>query len=202
MLNPELKIGDRIICYAMEDEVSVPPGTKGTVTKVQKDPFEEDEYLISVNWDNGSTLSLLSGVDKWKLVKQKIQEQPNREDDPHAHFIGTNRDLRRAFDLNYFLEYFKLVQKSGITNMFGASPFVYMDAEHLDRYYGEGREDDENFQELLEKQDEVRNKFLAGLVEYSIQAGTAENLSDDYKINSLAQKLASKLLRYYMMFYH
>jgi len=79
MINPELKEGDRIVCYSMEDEVSVPPGTKGTVTKVQKDPFEKDENIISVKWDNGSTLSLLSGVDKWKLVKQKIQEQPNRE---------------------------------------------------------------------------------------------------------------------------
>jgi CYTH domain-containing protein len=47
MLNPELKIGDRIVCFAMEDEVSVPPGTKGTVTKVQRDPFEEDEKIIS-----------------------------------------------------------------------------------------------------------------------------------------------------------
>ena len=199
MLNPELKIGDRIVCFAMEDEVSVPPGTKGTVTKVQRDPFEEDEKIISVKWDNGSTLSLLSSVDKWKHVKQKIQEQPDRDADPHAHFIGSNRELRRNFDLNYFLEYFKLVQRSGITNMFGASPFVYMDADHLERYYGEDREDDENFQELLQKQDDARNNFLAGLVGYANETGY--DLSNDGKINSLAKKLASKLLHYYMMFY-
>jgi hypothetical protein len=199
MLNPELKIDDRIICFAMEDEVSVPPGTKGTVTKVQRDPFEKDEKIISVRWDNGSTLSLLSSVDKWKLVKQKIQEQPSREDDPHAHFMGTNRELRRNFDLNYFLEYFKLLQKSGITNMFGSSPFVYMDAEHLERYYGEDREEDENFQELLQKQDDTRNKFLAGLVAYANETGY--DLSDDYRINSLAKKLGLKLLNYYMVFY-
>jgi hypothetical protein len=157
MINPELKIGDRIVCYAMEDEISVPPGTKGVVKNITDDPFERESKIISVNWDNGSTLSLLSSVDRWKLVKQKIQEQPSREDDPHAHFMGTNRELRRAFNLNYFLEYFKLVQKSGITNMFGASPFVYMDAEHLDRYYGEKRGDNEEFQELLEKQDEGKS---------------------------------------------
>jgi hypothetical protein len=200
MINPELKIGDRIVCYAMEDEISVPPGTKGVVKNITDDPFERESKIISVNWDNGSTLSLLSSVDRWKLVKQKIQEQPSREDDPHAHFMGTNRELRRAFNLNYFLEYFKLVQKSGITNMFGASPFVYMDAEHLDRYYGEKRGDNEEFQELLEKQDEVRSKFLAGLVDYASQTGF--DLSDDSRINSLAKKLASKLLHYYMMFYH
>jgi hypothetical protein len=200
MINPELKIGDRIVCYAMEDEISVPPGTKGTVTKVQRDPFEEDENIISVKWDNGSTLSLLSGIDKWKLVKQKIQEQPSREDDPHAHFMGTNRELRRAFDLNYFLEYFKLLQKSGITNMFGSSPFVYMDSEHLDRYYGEKRGDNEDFQNLLEIQDEVRNKFLSGLVKFAELKNI--DLDDDSRINSLARKLGISLLQYYMIFYH
>jgi hypothetical protein len=200
MINPELKIGDRIVCYAMEDEVSVPPGTKGTVTKVQRDPFEEDENIISVKWDNGSTLSLLSGIDKWKLVKQKIQEQPTREDDPHAHFMGTNRELRRAFDLNYFLEYFKLLQKSGITNMFGSSPFVYMYSEHLDRYYGEKRGDNEDFQNLLEIQDEVRDKFLSGLVKFAELKNI--DLDDDSRINSLARKLGISLLQYYMLFYN
>jgi hypothetical protein len=200
MINPELKIGDRIVCYAMEDEISVPPGTKGTVTKVQRDPFEEDENIISVKWDNGSTLSLLSGIDKWKLVKQKIQEQPSREDDPHAHFMGTNRELRRAFDLNYFLEYFKLLQKSGITNMFGSSPFVYMDSEHLDRYYGEKRGDNEDFQNLLEIQDEVRDKFLSGLVKFAELKNI--DLDDDSRINSLARKLGISLLQYYMLFYN
>jgi hypothetical protein len=200
MINPELKIGDRIVCYAMEDEISVPPGTKGTVTKVQRDPFEEDENIISVKWDNGSTLSLLSGIDKWKLVKQKIQEQPSREDDPHAHFMGTNRELRRAFDLNYFLEYFKLLQKSGITNMVGSSPFVYMDSEHLDRYYGEKRGDNEDFQNLLEIQDEVRDKFLSGLVKFAELKNI--DLDDDSRINSLARKLGISLLQYYMIFYH
>jgi hypothetical protein len=200
MINPELKEGDRIVCYSMEDEVSVPPGTKGTVTKVQKDPFEKDENIISVKWDNGSTLSLLSGVDKWKLVRQKIQEQPNREDDPHTHFMATNRELRRSMDLPYFLEYFKLLQKSGITNMFGSSPFVYMDSEHLDRYYGEKRGDNEDFQNLLEIQDEARSKFLSGLVKFAELKNI--ELSDDSKINSLARKLGINLLQYYMTFYH
>ena len=200
MLNPELKVGDRIVCYSMEDEISVPPGTKGTVTKIQRDPFEKDDNIISVSWDNGSTLSLLSAVDKWKLAKQKIQEQPDREDDPHANFIGNNRELRRSMDLPYFLEYFKLLRKSGITNMFGSSPFVYMDSEHLDRYYGEGKEDDEDFQNLLEIQDDTRNKFLSGLVKYAELKNI--DMDDDYRINSLARKLGISLLQYYMLFYN
>ena len=200
MLNPELKVGDRIVCYSMEDEVSVPPGTKGTVTKVQADPFDIESKIISVKWDNGSSLSLLSDVDTWKLVKQKVEEQVNRDDDPHGHYMATNRELRRAMDLNYFLEYFKLLRNSGITNMFGSSPFVYMDSNHLERYYGEDREDNEDFQKLLEIQDEARSKFLSGLVKYAELKNI--DLENDSKINSLARKLAIDLLQFYMLFYN
>ena len=200
MLNPELKVGDRIVCYSMEDEVSVPPGTKGTVTKVQADPFDVESKIISVKWDNGSSLSLLSDVDTWKLVKQKVEEQVNRDDDPHGHYMATNRELRRAMDLNYFLEYFKLLRNSGITNMFGSSPFVYMDSNHLERYYGEDKEDNEDFQKLLEIQDEARSKFLSGLVKYAELKNI--DLENDSKINSLARKLAIDLLQFYMLFYN
>jgi hypothetical protein len=43
------------------------------VTRISQDPFESDsdEEIISVDWDNGSTLSLLSTTDAWK----KIQSQ-------------------------------------------------------------------------------------------------------------------------------
>jgi hypothetical protein len=83
--------------------------------------------------------------------------------------------------------------------MHGSSPFVYMTAKHLERYYGEDREDDENFQKLLEKQDEARAKFLSGLVKFANK--TNVDLSDDYKINSLARSLAIKVLQFYMLFY-
>jgi hypothetical protein len=46
MINPEVKTGDRIICYHMESELSVPPGTKGTVVRVSRDPFESNDEKI------------------------------------------------------------------------------------------------------------------------------------------------------------
>jgi hypothetical protein len=71
-LNPKLKKGDRVICYYMDGETSVPPGTKGTVTNIVSDPFELNtgEDIISVNWDNGSTLALVSVTDAWKKIKE------------------------------------------------------------------------------------------------------------------------------------
>ncbi len=64
-LNPELSKGDRIMCIYMHHETSVPMGTIGTVTGVQKDPFQDGDDIISVRWDNGSTLGLLSSTDRW-----------------------------------------------------------------------------------------------------------------------------------------
>ena len=81
-LNPPLKVGDNIMCFHMEHETTVPPGTKGVVTKVQRDPFEpnEDDVIISVNWENGSQLAIISSVDLWdtpenlKNRKKRVQE--------------------------------------------------------------------------------------------------------------------------------
>lgn len=66
-LNPEVNIGDKIVCYYMEGETSVLPGTKGVVTEISRDPFEPDGKIISVDWENGSKLSLLTVTDAWKL---------------------------------------------------------------------------------------------------------------------------------------
>lgn len=69
-LNPELKVGDRVMCYHMDGETDVTPGTIGTVTSISTDPFEpnSDEKIISVNWDNGSHLALVTSTDTWKKI--------------------------------------------------------------------------------------------------------------------------------------
>ena len=70
-LNPPLEVGDRVICYHMEGETTVTPGTKGVVTAISRDPFESvdaDEKIISVDWDNGSHLALISSTDAWKKI--------------------------------------------------------------------------------------------------------------------------------------
>jgi hypothetical protein len=208
MMNPPVKSGDIIRLYSMEDELSVPPGTKGVVKSVEKDPFSnnQDDVIISVRWENGSTLSLLSSMDFWKKVEPQINEQDDNRTpkidknvDPYIHFASENRDLSKSFDMKYFENYFRKLRDTGIVNMFGASNFPYMDAEHLERYYGEGREDNEDFQELLEIQDDSRVKFVSGLINYARLKNI--NLEDDFKINSLAQKLGRKLLEFYMLFY-
>ena len=78
MMNPEVKEGDKIVLVYMKDEQGMTPGTKGVVTRVTRDPFEEDDLLISVDWENGRPLSIVSAEDLWMLdsdEKEPIQEQ-------------------------------------------------------------------------------------------------------------------------------
>ena len=52
--------GDRVVLVEMDDSQAPPAGTAGTVRKV------DDIGQIHVAWDNGSSLALIPGVDRFK----------------------------------------------------------------------------------------------------------------------------------------
>ena len=58
-------VGTRIRLNYMDDNYSVPRGTCGTVEYV------DDEGQIGMKWDNGSSLSLIYGVDSFDIVESK-----------------------------------------------------------------------------------------------------------------------------------
>lgn len=193
MKNPNVEVGDRIMCLHMDNEVSVPPGTIGTVTKVQADPTMEDTIMISVKWDNGSSLSLLSDVDAWKKVKENVTEGAKES------FFEKNEDLFDFFDRKWFNQFLMKMRDTGIVNMLTAAPLIYSGKKHLDRYYGEGKEDDEDFQELLEMADTARDKMIQGIMEY-IEAKNLEIDEDMRLVNSLARKFSVALVGNYILF--
>lgn len=59
------KKGTRIKLINMEDSQSVPRDTKGTID------FVDDIGTIFVNWDNGSSLGLIYGVDNFEIIYDK-----------------------------------------------------------------------------------------------------------------------------------
>lgn len=194
-LNPDLEVGDKIICLHMEGEISVPPGTIGTVTRVVRDPFESDGKLIEVDWENGSRLSIVSTTDAWKIIpSEPIQEQI----DPNWGFISSNEDLFEHFDWRFFRKFLTKMRDSGIVNMFGASPLIYAGPEHLERYYGEGREDDETFQELLEMSKDAKNKMIQGVLSY--MEAKNKDLNNLDMVNKFARHFAQQLLGIYITF--
>ena len=55
--------GTRVVLLEMDDPQAPPIGTKGTVRYV------DDAAGIGVNWDNGSSLSTIYGVDRIKKLE-------------------------------------------------------------------------------------------------------------------------------------
>lgn len=195
-LNPDLEQGDKIVCLHMEGELSVPPGTLGTVMRVTRDPFEKDGKLIEVNWENGSGLSLVSTTDAWK----KIESEPHKlnENDANWNFVTTNADVFQYFDWRWFRNYLKILRDSGIINMYESSPLIYSGREHIERYYGEGRENEPEFQELLDNADEAKQKLIEGVVDYMVENG--KDLDNIDMVNRFARHFSQKLLGVYITF--
>ena len=197
-LNPRLKEGDRVICYHMDGETGVPPGTEGTVTKISRDPFEPngDELIIEVNWDNGSTLALVSVTDAWKKPKEKIQESTGSVT---YDYFNENPEIFEYFDWRFLREFLYKLRESGVVNMFQSSPFLYSGKQWIDRYHGENQEDNEPFQEVLEMADEAKNKMIQGLLKYMESKNI--DMDDMGKVNRLIEKFASKIVNLYITFH-
>jgi hypothetical protein len=194
-LNPLLEIGDEVICYHMEGEMNVPPGTKGTVVKIQNDPIVPNSLMYQIKWENGQSLPLLSDVDTWKKSRKKIEEQSG---DPIYDIYRRNPELFKHFDYRFFRDFFIKLRDSGIVNMFASYPLLYAGREHIERYYGEGR-DDEKFQDLLNVADESKNKLIQGVLDY-VESKNLEIEFDEEgmrKINSLAKTFAKELFQVY-----
>jgi hypothetical protein len=173
-MSPELSKGDRVICISMDDEYSaVPTGIPGTVTHVSV-VFGEKQY--NVNWDNGSKLALIEGVDKWIKEEDMLNRRKKRTEESFyvtkkdflkENFYQQNIDLFRNFDVKLLQTYLKKLRETGVVNMMGASPYLWMGREriehkhHYDEFDGE-RED--VFQEVLDMADEVRNEMISGVM--------------------------------------
>lgn len=60
------KPGQRVECMGMgTDPDPIPPGARGTVLRVGPCGHE---HHISVAWDNGRNLNLISSVDKYRVL--------------------------------------------------------------------------------------------------------------------------------------
>lgn len=61
------RVGKRVRLVRCIDPYTLnPPGTEGTVTMV------DDTGTVHVRWDNGSTLGLIPGVDRWEDITKTI----------------------------------------------------------------------------------------------------------------------------------
>lgn len=190
-LNSELGIGDRIKLMHMEGEGDLTPGTTGEVTDITPDPFEDGQHIISVKWDNGSSLSLLTGVDFWRKLKSEIKESTD------ADFMMQNPRFFKLFKWGWWYNYLNKVRESGIVNMLTAAPLTYCGRNHLDRYYGENPPNEEAFSELLEMAEDAKNKMISACVQ---DLENRDKEITEESVNSCARKLSRQLIEFYVSF--
>lgn len=195
-LNPKLVKGDRIMCLHMDGETSVPMGTTGTVINVGIDPFEVDNDLIQVRWDNGNSLALISSTDTWvKIAQETLEEQAGTSE---YEYFAKNPEIFENFDWRFLRNYLFKVRESGVINMFEAAPFLHSGKKWIDRYYGEDQEDNEDFQEVLEMADEAKDKMIQGVLKYMKSEGIEIDID---KVNLLLRKFNMKILKLYISFF-
>jgi hypothetical protein len=180
-LNPELSKGDRIICISMEDEYdAIPTGIPGTVTNVSV-VFGDKQY--SVDWDNGSKLALIDGVDKWMKEEDRLNRRRKTEESVFVttkknflseNFYQQNLELFRNFNVRILHRYFEELRKSSVTNMMGAAPYLYMGRERIkhEHHYDEmDGEQEDAFQVVLDMSDDIRDEMIRGSMKTLENAG-------------------------------
>lgn len=167
-LNPELKPGDEIVLIDMDDPYSrLSPGTRGVVTRMSN---VMGDIQYTVKWENGSNLELLDGIDTWVLAsdfdKKSLKEQQESEHQKEMNFFLRNADKFKNYNIRWLREYLMKLRDSGITNMFAASPFLYMGKERIEHQfkYDKSTEDNEAYEELLDMADEAQSIMVSGAI--------------------------------------
>lgn len=189
MINPKLKPGDRVILLHMGGETSVLPGTWGTVTRAYK-LFGSDQY--DVKWDNGSTLSLIGDEDMWDNKERK--RKPIKEDDRNKFFME-NIDVFKYFNMKFLQKYLLMVRASGITNMYGASPYLYMGRERIEHEFKyKDVSNEEAFEEVLDHANQSQAEMINGVINYLEEKGIEEDMSS---INRYLQRFSTKIVQTY-----
>ena len=199
-LNPKLEPGDRIVLLHMDDPYSaVRMGTKGTVLKIVKVPFDMG-YQYNVKWDDGSVLDLLPEADSWVLatdVKSK-KNLTTEEFEKELKTLSKHKDIIKNMDYRPVLDYLKLVQKSGLVNMLQARVFLMTDSKNLHKLIYKFDGEPEDYPELFENIDEVRDI----LINETIRIMQEQNMEfNDSTINRVFQKVSSAVMEMYISLY-
>jgi len=182
--NAPLEKGDTVVCIKMQDEYGVPGGVPGVVKSVANVMGDMQYY---VEWDNGSKLALIEGVDKWMKVVQ--------DDTIEESFFMTKKglikeskkasekfnDLSEYYDIRLIKKFLDALRLSSVTNMYQAGQYLYLGKERIEHEhkYNEFSDDkEEAFNDVLDMAEEVRNEMIKGAFS-SIDDKNQGNDNDD-----------------------
>lgn len=187
-INPKLKIGDNVTLLYMKGE-TMSPGLKGVVKGVEN-VFNED--IITVDWENGRKLSLLSTEDAWTLNPPERIEEAYKDE-----WLSKNLDIAN-FDTNVLVQFLIKIKDSGITNMFGASPYLWMGRERIEHqfaYHDFSEEKQEKFEDMLDMANETQSEMINGVIKILEKENKELSIEN---INRYLQKYSQKILMHYI----
>jgi hypothetical protein len=189
-----LEVDDRVICIQMDDyDTDIHMGDRGIVTRIESHEFDgETETYYFVKWDKGGRsgeLPLMSSTDKWLKEKNLRKNKSNveesvitKKDFLNENFYADNKDFFKYFNWSLIRRYLIKLRDSGVTNMEGATPYLYLGSERIKGLHGqefvkdnytdyddEDYEDEDydddrksSFDEVVEMADQVKNEMISG----------------------------------------
>jgi hypothetical protein len=189
-INPKLEVGDRVILLrGMSEEMDGPsPGTGGEVISVTS---FDNAIIYGVNWDDGIKLNLLSDVDTYMLEDEFPKGNLREQVEPH--WADDGAEINENFKFGLLRKFLNRLRDSGIVNMFGAGPYLYMGKERIDRLHGMDIEDEnEAYDEVLELANKVKDEMIRGVVKI-IQKQNKEVTVEE--VNKLIPRYSQKILK-------
>ena len=119
-----------------------------------------------------------------------------------ANILKKYTQLKKHYPIKKIADYFNILQRTGIINMHGGAPFLYMGKKIIEHEYTYKHiPNEEAFEELLDHADEVRQSMIYGA--YKQVYAQEDVLGDDRHIRSVERKIqkdAQELLVIWMHF--
>lgn len=201
LLNPELNVGDRVVIMDMSGESGIKPGLGGEVRRITK-VFGITQY--EVKWDDGSSLQLLSDVDKW-IKEEDWQRLKNRrkkvDESMDPDFARKNKNLVQDFQMAKMHKFYEALRKSSVVNMFGATPYFWMGKDRIahEHYYTDmGDEQAEAFEQVLDSADEIKDILIRGALKTLEREGKEVTLEN---VKRVADKKARQIVSFIQQVY-
>jgi len=146
----------------------------------------------SVEWDNGSTLNLLSTQDAWVYEEDYLKRRKKNIKENDLDKLVSNKDIFKDFDVRFLVSFMKKLRESGIVNMIGSSSYLWMGRDRIyhQNYNNPIAEDNEAYEELLDMANEAQSKMISGVMKVLDKEGKEPEL---YNINRYLKKYADKI---------
>lgn len=173
------------------------------------------QYLDSgFVFENDGQTFLPIFYDRWikegEVIKRKrtdesivlVTNKKNILIESEKNFYEQNKDLFKYFNHKMLHQFLKNLRESSITNMLGATQYLYMGREmiaHLHHYedFDDNNKRSEAYEKVLEMADDVRNEMISG----SMKLLKSQNKEIDVRpVEKLVQEYARKMLIAYTKF--